>query len=158
MNSVSNLINNINSSFFQKNYLIILVIFLLFFSIAFYTYYYYIRPRINKIYVPNKEFINKEVSNVAEFYYFYTEWCPHCKKSRPVINKLIDHLKLKKNIINNVEIVVHLIDCEKQTEIADSFNVESYPTIKIAYQDNIIEYDAKPEFDNLLEFIQSATS
>mgnify|MGYP000701738640 CR=1 FL=1 len=151
-------VNNVNSNFFQQNYLIILIVFILFFSIGFYTYYYYIKPRFDKIYVPNKEFINKEVSNVAEFYYFYTEWCPHCNNARPIINKLIEYLKRKNNIINNVEIVVHLIDCEKQTEIADSFKVESYPTIKIAYQDNIIEYDAKPELDNLLEFIQSATS
>jgi len=154
---MENIINKV-STHLQNNYIIILIVFILFFSIAFYTYYYYIRPRIDKIYVPNKEFINTEVSNVAELYYFYTEWCPHCKNATPVINKLIEHLKTKNNIINNVEIVVHLIDCEKQSEISDSFKVESYPTIKISYKDNIIEYDAKPELDNLLEFIQSTTS
>jgi thiol-disulfide isomerase/thioredoxin len=143
---------------FNKNYLIFLAVFILFFSIAFYTYYYYIKPRIDKIYVPNKEFINKEVSDVAELYYFYTEWCPHCKQARPVLEQLQKYLKSKNNIINNVEVLVHLIDCEKQTDLADSFNVNNYPTIKISYKDNIIEYDAKPEIDHLLEFIESTTS
>ena len=145
------------TNLYQHHYFIIIV-FILFFSVAVYTYYYYIRPRINKIYVSNKEFINKEVSNVAELYYFYTEWCPHCKNSKPIINKLNQYLESKNNKINNVEVLVHLIDCDKQSELADSFNVESYPTIKLAYEDNIVEYDAKPELDHLLEFIESTTS
>lgn len=142
----------------NTNVLIIVSIFILFFSIAFYTYYYFIIPRIDKIYEPNKEYLNQDISETAELYYFYTEWCPHCKNAKPVMEKLKEYLKSKNNKINNIEILTHFIDCEKNSEVAESFNVESYPTIKIVYKDNVVEYDAKPELDHLVEFIESTTS
>lgn len=137
---------------------IIITIFLLFFGVAFYTYYYFIKPRIDKIYKPNKEYINNDESKVAELYYFYTEWCPHCKNANPVMEQLKEYLASKNNKINNVEIITHYIDCEKNPEVAESFKVESYPTIKLFYDDNIVEYDAKPQLDNLIEFCESTLS
>jgi thiol-disulfide isomerase/thioredoxin len=153
--SISDIISNITTN---QTTIIIIVSSVVFFTIAFYTYYYYIKPRIDEIYKPNKEFTTKDTSLTAELYYFYTEWCPHCKNARPIIKQLIEYIKSKNNKINDVEVLIHVIDCEKNTDVADSFNVENYPTIKLVYNDNVIEYDAKPELDHLIEFIESTTS
>ena len=35
------------------------------------------------------------------------------------------------------------IDADKNAEMADKYKVEGYPTIKLVYGNQIIEYDAK---------------
>jgi thioredoxin-like negative regulator of GroEL len=48
------------------------------------------------------------------------------------------------------------VDCEKDTKLADQFNVKGYPTIKLVNGNQIIEYDAKPDMDTLREFINTS--
>jgi len=144
--------------FSNKKLLLISLVALLFIVAAIYTYNVYIQPRINKAYVSNHEFVvgeeDETITDVADFYFFYTDWCPHCKVAKPIISKLKEELKNKK--VNGVEINFIDVNCEVDKETADKFDIDGYPTIKLVHNSRVITYDAKPELDTLHEFLNSS--
>lgn len=115
------------------------------------AYFVYKKDLFNKIrpdYVENKEFINKRVDSV-ELLFFYTDWCPHCKTAKPIWKDLKDTTPA----INNVKINYVDVNCETEKELAEKYNVEGYPTIKLIKDNQVIEYDAKPDKETLLVFL-----
>jgi len=140
-----------------KNKILMGIIFVIFLVAAIYTYRRYVSSRINPTYVANSEFINEgenKQSNVADLYFFYTTWCPHCKKSMPVWQSLksdFENKEFKGFTINFIE-----VDCDKDTALAEKFNIQGYPTIKLVKGNQVIEYDAKPSKDTLIEFLQTS--
>ena len=115
------------------------------------AYFVYKKDLFNKIrpdYVENKEFINKRVDSV-ELLFFYTDWCPHCKTAKPIWKDLKDTTPA----INNVKINYIDVNCEVETELVDKYKVEGYPTIKLIKDNQVIEYDAKPDKETLLVFL-----
>jgi thiol-disulfide isomerase/thioredoxin len=76
-----------------KYFLLILLITSIFIIASLYTYKKFVVPRINPNYVANKEFIvGTEEPDVAEIYFFYTTWCPHCKNALPIWKNLKDEI------------------------------------------------------------------
>lgn len=151
-------LKNMFSSLKLSNIFVILLVAAIFIAVAIFGYNYYIKPRIDNTFVENKEFTDLEDQNkgVADFYFFYTDWCPHCKSAKPVIQEFKDMVEANNNSINGANINIIEVDCDKDTDTANKFNVESYPTIKLVYNDTIYEYDAKPEINNLKEFMTSS--
>jgi thioredoxin 1 len=123
-----------------------------------YVYIQYVDPKIKSSYVPNKEFAsegNQESSTeTADLYFFYTLWCPHCKKSKPIWEEL--KAQVGNNTINGVRINFIEVDCDKDSATAEKFKVEGYPTIKMVRGNQIIEYDAKPNLETLNQFLQTS--
>ena len=116
--------------------------------IAYFIYKNYLLDKIKPNYVENKEFINKNVDSV-ELYFFYTDWCPHCKTAKPIW----EDLKNTTTMINNVKINYIDVNCEKEKELAEKFSIEGYPTIKLVKDNQVIEYDAKPDKETLIIFL-----
>lgn len=146
--------------FFNKNFILILGLITLFIVLAIYIYNEYVYKRMNMNYIPNKEFINKidentqNEYNVADLYLFYTTWCPHCKTTKPIWEKLKE--TTSSTGVNGVKINFIEIDCDKDKDTANKFNIEGYPTIKMVYNNQIIEYDAKPNLETLNKFLESS--
>jgi thiol-disulfide isomerase/thioredoxin len=146
-----------------KHFAIVLILSVIFLVVAIYTYRRYVSPKINRAYVDNSEFLpegsasgsgTENTSNTAELYFFYTTWCPHCKKSMPVWQSLkeeLDGRELKGVTVSFIE-----VDCDKDAALAEKFNVQGYPTIKLVKGNQVIEYDAKPDKDTLMEFLQTS--
>jgi thiol-disulfide isomerase/thioredoxin len=148
----SNLMSGLLSN---KKMLLILFITVVFIGLAFYVYKKHVVPRLQPEYVPNKEFVEESTQEKeAELYFFYTEWCPHCKKAKPIMSQLEKDYQNK--TINNTRIIFRNIDCDKDEKTADDFNVEGYPTVKLVANGQVIEYDAKPNYDNLVEFLNTS--
>ena len=116
--------------------------------IAYFIYKNYLFNKIKPNYVENKEFINKNVDSV-ELYFFYTDWCPHCKTAKPIW----EDLKNTTTMINNVKINYIDVNCENEKELAEKFSIEGYPTIKLVKDNQVIEYDAKPDKETLIIFL-----
>ena len=96
----------------------------------------------------------KSTENEATIYYFYTEWCPYCKKAKPEWDKFESLYKDKP--VNGYKLMFKSINCDEDEATASQFKVESYPTIKLVKDGSIIEYDAKPNFDTLKVFVESS--
>jgi thiol-disulfide isomerase/thioredoxin len=138
-----------------KYFMIVLMLTIIFLVAAIYTYRRYVSPTVNRNYVANNEFSpESNISNSADLYFFYTTWCPHCKKSMPVWQSLKDDLngkELKGVTVNFIE-----VDCDKEPALAEKYDVQGYPTIKLVKGNQVIEYDAKPDKDTLLEFLHTS--
>ena len=136
--------------------MIVIILTAIFIAAAIWVYNSYVKPRVDAAYVPNKEFIqdNSSSNDTADLYFFYTTWCPHCKKAMPVWEKFKENIE--PTGMNGVKINFIEVDCDKDPDTAERFNVEGYPTIKLSYNKKVIEYDAKPDIDTLNQFLQSS--
>jgi thiol-disulfide isomerase/thioredoxin len=146
--------NKIGKSAGNTQFLLILLIVVMFTIVSMFMYKRYVTSG-NK-YITNNEF-NKQPPNAmtnADIYFFYTEWCPHCKTAKPVWADFKEQMNGKK--VNGISLHFIEVDCDKETATSDKFNVKGFPTIKLMKGNQIIEYDAKPSVENLIEFVNSA--
>ena len=139
--------------FSNKKLMVFLLLAAIFILAAIWVYNNYVKPRVDAAYVPNKEFIQKdEIKGThADLYFFFTTWCPHCKKAMPI---WVDFQK-NNEFINGVKINYHTVDCDKEPEVAQQFGIEGYPTIKLKYGNKVAEYDAKTDPDTLKQFLNT---
>jgi len=135
----------------------ILLVIVVFIIAGIYAYIQYVSPKLNETYVHNKEFSTEgraPDTETADLYFFYTLWCPHCKKSKPIWEEL--KAQVGNNPVNGIKVNFIEVDCEKDSATAEKFKVEGYPTIKMVKGNQIIEYDAKPSLDTLNQFLQTS--
>jgi thiol-disulfide isomerase/thioredoxin len=105
---------------------------------------------------------NQNVDKI-DIYYFYAEWCPHCKNARPEWEKFKGtyHGKLLKN--GNVKINCKDMDCSDGSTAdayKEEYDVSSYPTIKCYIDGDMneqIDYDAKISYGLLETFVKELT-
>ena len=138
--------------------LIMLLILALFALAGLIVYRRYISARINNNYVANNEFRQKQVgddgNSSADIYFFFTEWCPHCKTAKPIWADFKKQMSGKQ--INGIKLNFFEVDCDKDSATSDKFNVKGFPTIKLMKGNQIIEYDAKPKKETLIEFLNQS--
>ncbi len=146
---------------YSKKFLIILGVVCIFVGISFYVYNSYIAPKINPDYVPNKEFVQQDAYNKdATIYFFHASWCPYSKK---VIDNVWPGLKSEFNGKNINHYKLNFLDYDgdkNEKELADfekSYNkkIDGYPSIFLVKDDQVIEFEAKPNNDTLTEFIHT---
>ena len=141
----------------SRQFYIVVAMLALFITIAVYYYRNYVKKNVDRDYVPNKEFApgpRQGEYPTVELYYFYTEWCPHCKTSSPIWDKFkeeVDGKFFKDKMVKCIE-----VDCEKDTLTADKYDIKGYPTIKLVNDNKVIEYDAKAHLETLHQFLNSS--
>ena len=147
--TVSGLVSN-------KKFLIVFILTLVFLAAALYTYNTYIKSKVNATYVANNEFVQgpAPTTEVVDLYFFYTTWCPHCKKAKPIWEQLKN--EIGDNAYKGTKINFLEVDCDQDRATADKFEIDGYPTIKMVKGNQIILYDAKPSRDNLIQFLDSS--
>lgn len=138
--------------------IVIIVTSILFLLLGGYYYFYYFLPEMNAKYKPNNErATGGEANNTAELLFFYANWCPHCKAAKPIWNDLKAEYENKS--INGYKIIFTEVDCSEETAETDKmmnqYNIEGYPTIKLLKDGQVIEYDAKPAKDTLVQFLNT---
>ena len=159
-------IKNKFSSMNKTHFVLILIFVALLLGASLYTYYYYIEPRMHPNFIPNKEFIEQDPYKPAKMKFFYVDWCPHCKTAKPIWEKVKQKYHNKK--INNTLVLFEEINCETKggDEIATKYGINGYPTIKLTKGEDLntsrgdsgyeeVEYDAKPNEKNLIEFLNT---
>lgn len=130
--------------------------------IGFLVYYFYVVPHAKtpQQYKPNSE--HRELGATdedksAELLFFYADWCPHCKTAKPIWEELKSEYKNK--TINGYHVVFTDVNCSEETaeveRMMNQYSIEGYPTIKLLKDGQIIEYDAKPSKDTLVQFLNT---
>ena len=142
------------------NGVITIALIVLFICAAVWFYKKYVVPSLEENdYKENNEYRADSSGGIVNVYYFYTEWCPHCKKARPVWNEFKSGYGVDGNNIgsyNGREIMFHEVDCDKDKALADKFGVESFPTIKLVHGGKTYEYDARPDAATLRKFVETS--
>jgi thiol-disulfide isomerase/thioredoxin len=130
-----------------------------FILISVFVYYYYVKPSLNPTYTANSERKNGEEgnNNEAELMFFYTDWCPHCKTAKPDWAEV--KAEYENKTINGYRIIFTEVNCTTESDevekLMDKYKIEGYPTIKLLKDGQIIEYDAKPSKDTIIQFLNS---
>jgi thiol-disulfide isomerase/thioredoxin len=136
-----------------KKIIISIIVFILFAVLGYYMYTQYGSPVINK---KNEDIYQASDPKEATVYFFYADWCPHCKKAKPVWEDFKNNYNGK--TINGYKLNVVSVNCSNAEEpetanMIDRFDIKSYPTIKIQFGDQIYEFDAKITPENLEQFV-----
>jgi len=119
-------------------------IFVIFIIIAVVGYRQFMKK---KKYNPNNEFIPN--NKTGELMLFYAEWCPHSTIAK---KKWYDY---KEKYDGNYAMSFTEIDCDKNTNLADSYNIDSYPTIILVVDGKKYIYDAEMNDETLTQFINT---
>ena len=96
----------------------------------------------------------KTGDKIIDLYYFYTAWCPYCKKAFQEWNKF--KAEWNQKVYEGYTIQFHEVDCDIQEALADKYQVTQYPTIKMIKDDMVIHFDAKPTVHTLTSFLMSS--
>ena len=113
----------------------------------------YLNSKFNK----NAGNMNKEQNkDTCEFIFFYTTWCPYCKKALPVWEEFSKQWNGKMK--NGYEIIMTEVDCDQDEATANRFDVTGYPTIKCIMNGKSTDFDAKPSLTTLNQFLESCFS
>ena len=118
--------------------------------------------------VTNNEYLSEDPNNrkQAKLYFFYADWCPHCRTAKQSGGPWYEFTKDKNDIIvkGDYDIAIEEVDCSKDSnkhnghgvkEIMHKYNVEGYPTIILVKDDEHYLYDTKPNADRIEEFVDA---
>jgi thiol-disulfide isomerase/thioredoxin len=166
-------------SILKPYYKVILGVFLLivFITIARYSYQTFF-VKVNQ----NKDHSNianaNNVKPITTIYFFHVDWCPHCVKAVPEWNAFVE-------AYNNKEVNGHIVQCYdidctddngdvtvqfdpttglttnmvptpvKISKLIEKYNIDSYPTIKLTKDNNVVDFEAKVTKQNLIQFVNS---
>jgi thiol-disulfide isomerase/thioredoxin len=109
------------------------------------------------IYIIKRTGKKKDLTNepkICELFYFFTSWCPYCKKARVEWDKF--KLEWNSKSLDGYTLKFQEIDCDVNESLATKYNVTNYPTIKLIKDDTVIDYDAKPVVDSLTRFLTTS--
>ena len=132
---------------------------ILFILISRWCYTKYVAPIINRDFLPNKEMGgggDVQEGNDIDIYYFYTTWCPYCKKAKPEWDRFKNNITENQIYNRKYNINFFEVDADKQIDLAKQYKVEAYPTIKLIKNNKTNNYDAKPDSNHLMEFFRGS--
>mmetsp|Transcript_26592 Transcript_26592/g.57154 ORF Transcript_26592/g.57154 Transcript_26592/m.57154 type:complete len:233 (-) Transcript_26592:235-933(-) len=81
---------------------------------------------------------------------FYAPWCGHCKTLAPIWKELDQ--RLQEDDAND-GIVIAKVDCTKESQVANRFKVQSYPTLKYFADRKMYNYKGDRNIDALYAFV-----
>jgi thiol-disulfide isomerase/thioredoxin len=117
---------------------------ILFIIIAVFVYRSFMKK---KDYNPNNEFVRND--KMGQLMLFYADWCPY---SQTTLKKWYTY---KETYNGSYNISFSEIDCDKNTSLADDYNIESYPTIILLVDGKKYIYDAEMNAATLSHFVNT---
>jgi thiol-disulfide isomerase/thioredoxin len=111
--------------------------------------------------VPTYQGIPSNVSsglddNQATFMFFYTTWCPWCKKAQPIWSSFKESLKTNPKTYGGYTVNFEDINAENDKGKSALYQVDAYPTYKLQTKDKIYEYKGAPSVDAFRTFLASS--
>jgi thiol-disulfide isomerase/thioredoxin len=116
----------------------------------------------SETYVENREFVKKGSSNkpVAEVFFFYADWCPHCKSAKPEWSKFKS--EYNNTMVNGYKVVCIDVNCTTEggetSKLMQTYDIQGFPTIKMKYNNTVYDYDAAVKEDRLVKFVQTMSA
>ena len=166
---------NIITYIFEKtrpyHFMIIVCLLVILFSlVGYYAYNTYFASKQNM--KPFNDVANaNEQTSIVQIYFFHAQWCPYCQKAYPEWTKFAT--------VNNGQVINgYLVECievdctgdngdihsnsvgiavtpEQTAELIREYNINSYPTIKLVKDGEIVDFEAKVTESSLQKFVNS---
>lgn len=133
--------------------IVIFIVLGIFLVAAYYAYNTWKAPKADKILA---EIHQPRGDSETTIYFFFANWCPHCKKAKPEWAQFVS--KNDGKMINGYKLKCIDVDCTNSdlpetTQMISKFGIESYPTVKLMKDNQFYEFDAKITEANLSEFV-----
>ena len=85
------------------------------------------KPKISHVVILGKENFTHVIGDYKHVLVeFYAPWCGHCQQMEPEYEKLATELKE-----NGSDIVIAKVDATVEKDLADEFNINGFPTLKL---------------------------
>lgn len=101
---------------------------------------------------------NPDDDSSIQLLMFTVDWCPHCKTAKPEWEKLVSDYEGQ--LINGRKVEFVNYNCTQETDdikkLIAQYNVEGYPTIKLIKDGQVIDFDAKPTEESLVQFLKAS--
>lgn len=124
-------------------------------SILAYYHFYNIPPGSRLIVQPPPSTSSLD-DNHAKLLFFYTPWCPWCKKAEPAFSSLKQMFKNDTYTYGGKTIFFEEINAESDKGKAALYNITAYPTFKIETATKMYEMRGKPSVTAFRTFLTSA--
>jgi thioredoxin-like negative regulator of GroEL len=112
---------------------------------------YYLYTRNDKgDFVYNDEYRTVVRTKENSLILFYVTWCPYSQDALKTWNIIKNKYNNEKHLI-----IFSEIDCDKESELANTYNIKEYPTIILVKDGKNYEYDANLSEDSLHLFINT---
>ena len=140
-----------------STYILVAILVLIFGLVGYYGYNKYAKPMIKMD--ETKDVANANRRNkAADIYFFHVDWCPHCKTAVGPWKSFSDDYNGRE--VNGVTVKCHAVNCTDETpeitEYMATYDIQSYPTVKMVLGDGtIFEFDAKIEKKSLADFLNT---
>ena len=92
--------------------------------------------------------------NNAKFMFFYTPWCPWCKKSQQPWASLKQFIANSNYKYGGKNVTLEEINCDSDKGKAALYKIVGYPTFKVETDTKVTEFDAKPTVKNFRRFLK----
>ena len=96
----------------------------------------------------------KPENGKAKLVMYYADWCGHCKRAKPEMEKLEEKLKEQNNKVNGKEVEVVYVDGDQEEELLKKEDVQGFPTIRLYRLSDMIEYQGERAADALMGFLE----
>ncbi|VDP81386.1 unnamed protein product [Echinostoma caproni] len=80
---------------------------------------------------------------------FYAPWCGHCKAMKPDYAKAAAKLKEE-----GVDVMIAKVDATQHSQLASSYNVTGYPTLKFRKNGGWIDYSGGRQTDEIVRWVK----
>lgn len=98
--------------------------------------------------------------NVLIVYFFYVDWCPHCKTAYPEWVKFKN--EFNESEMNGYKVSCVEFNCTDETpdvlSAINEYKIEAFPTVKMLKDNQKIEFDSKITYSALDKFLNTMSS
>jgi thiol-disulfide isomerase/thioredoxin len=92
----------------------------------------------------------------AKFMFFYTSWCPHCKKAQQPWYSFKELLKNREYTYGGKHVIFEEVNCEAERAKAALYQIAAYPTFKLETTDDLFEMEGPPNADTFRAFLKKS--
>jgi thiol-disulfide isomerase/thioredoxin len=92
--------------------------------------------------------------NSAKFMFFYTPWCPWCKKAQQPWASMKELLKNSHYSYGGKKVFMQEVNCDSDKGKAALYKITAYPTFKVETKMKVFEMTGNPTVSNFRRFLK----
>ena len=112
--------------------------------------------------IESKKQYEKFMNSKPQFLMFFTNWCGHSRKMKPIFNEVknelvtVDKIKNEKKMLKEI-VDFKMVNCENDdTRMCNLFKIKYLPTLILIKNGKKIKYTGGPELEKLYLFLKRA--